>query len=87
MADRERIFDFIADDSPWSALDMDEKLAAVVVQLTQFPESGRLGRLPRTRELVVQGTPYIVVYTLRGDLIFLLRVIHGAQQWPPRRRV
>jgi len=47
--------------------------------------SGRRGRVPRTRELVIQRTPYIAIYALRSDLVFILRIVHGAQQWPPRR--
>lgn len=85
MADRERHFDFIADASPWSALAVDERIGAVESQLTQFPESGRRGRVPGTRELVVHHTPFVVVYDIREDMIVVLRVIHGAQQWPPRR--
>lgn len=84
MADRERNFDFIANDSPWAALAIDEKIASVELQLTRFPASGRRGRALGTRELVVHDTPYIVVYEERADMVVVLRVIHGAQQWPPR---
>ena len=35
-----------------------------------------------TRELVLTPLPYIVVYTVRGDVIFVVRILHGAQQWP-----
>jgi toxin ParE1/3/4 len=34
-----------------------------------------------TRELVVSRTPFIVVYAV-GDAVELLRILHGAQQWP-----
>lgn len=85
MADRERHFDFIANESPWAALAMDERVAAVELKLAQFPKSGRRGRMRRTRELVVQDTPFIIVYEVRDDVIAILRVIHGAQRWPPRR--
>lgn len=82
MADRERIFDFIANDNPWAALAIDEKLVVVEGQLKAFPQSGRTGRANGTRELVVRGTPYILVYEVRSEVISVLRVIHGAQQWP-----
>jgi hypothetical protein len=26
--------------------------------------------------------PYVVVYTVRGDVIYVVRILHGAQQWP-----
>jgi toxin ParE1/3/4 len=50
--------------------------------LTKFPEFGRAGRQPNTRELVLTGLPYLAVYRLRGDSIEILRLLHGAQDWP-----
>ena len=47
-----------------------------------FPNRGRLGKKDGTRELVLSPLPYIVVYTVHGDLINIVRILHGAQQWP-----
>lgn len=47
------------------------------------PAQGRLGSVSGTRELVVVGTPYIVVYRVTVEAVELLRILHGAQQWPP----
>ncbi|MBI2431854.1 MAG: type II toxin-antitoxin system RelE/ParE family toxin [Candidatus Hydrogenedentes bacterium] len=33
--------------------------------LTEFPERGRVGRIPGTCELVVPGTPYIIPYRIK----------------------
>ncbi|HET6521471.1 MAG TPA: type II toxin-antitoxin system RelE/ParE family toxin, partial [Geminicoccaceae bacterium] len=52
--------------------------------LAQHPESGRPGRVPGTRELVVSGTPYIVPYRVQGNTVQILRVLHGARKWPTR---
>lgn len=51
--------------------------------LTSHPSAGRKGREKGTREWVLTGTPYIVVYVRRtaGD-IEVWRVLHGAQHWP-----
>jgi toxin ParE1/3/4 len=32
--------------------------------------------------LVVSDTPYIAAYRIVGDTVRILRVLHGAQQWP-----
>jgi len=32
--------------------------------------------------LVVSGTPYIVPYRVRGEVLEVLRVLHGAMRWP-----
>jgi toxin ParE1/3/4 len=42
-------------------------------------DSGRAGRVDGTREWVLSGTPYIVVYRLTDDFIEVLRVLHGSQ--------
>ena len=52
--------------------------------LSGFPEMGRPGRRRGTRELVVNGTPYIVAYRIRLTVIEILAVIHVARRWPRR---
>jgi toxin ParE1/3/4 len=47
--------------------------------LTKFPESGRTGRQPETRELVFSGLPYLAIYRIREDVVEILRILHGAQ--------
>jgi toxin ParE1/3/4 len=47
-----------------------------------MPNSGRLGRVPNTRELVVTGSPYFLPYRIAGEAIHILRVLHGAGRWP-----
>ena len=44
--------------------------------------SGRSGRVPDTRELVISDTPFIAAYTIDQDRIVVLAIYHGAQQWP-----
>ena len=47
-----------------------------------FPNRGRAGKKEGTRELVMAPLPYIVVYTVREDVVYVVRILHGAQQWP-----
>jgi toxin ParE1/3/4 len=58
------------------------QIVASVQQLAAFPMSGRPGRVPGTRELVVSNVPFIVAYTIEQDRIVILAVYHGAQHWP-----
>ncbi len=53
-------------------------------QLLRMPESGRPGRIAKTRELVLSGTPYILPYRVIGDTIEILRVFHSARRWPDK---
>ncbi|MGK4922354.1 type II toxin-antitoxin system RelE/ParE family toxin [Bordetella hinzii] len=82
MEDRDRIFDYIESESPKAAVLVDSRIEEQVNQLAQFPEFGRPGRVDDTRELVIGQTPYIVPYRVYGDVVRILRVLHGAQQWP-----
>jgi toxin ParE1/3/4 len=73
---------YIAQDNARAADRQVERVVAAVEGLIRFPEIGRPGRRSGTRELVVNRTPYIAAYRLRGDTIEILRVMHGRQRWP-----
>lgn len=45
---------------------------------------GRPGRRKGTRELVAHPS-YLLIYDVSGRTIRILRVMHTARQWPPRR--
>ena len=49
--------------------------------LVQFPEMGRKGRVPRTRELVVHPN-YILIYMVRRNSIDVIRFLHSRQLYP-----
>ena len=57
------------------------QIVAAVQQLEAFPMSGRTGRVPGTRELVIANTPFIAAYTIQKARIVILAIYHGAQQW------
>ncbi|HUB95221.1 MAG TPA: type II toxin-antitoxin system RelE/ParE family toxin [Stellaceae bacterium] len=59
-------------------------IEAVETTLPVHPGTGRPGRVPGTRELVIARTPFVVPYRLAGDVIHILRVFHGARRWPDR---
>ena len=61
------------------------KIAESVAGLAEHPRRGRTGRVAGIRELVVPGTPYIVVYMAGADYVRIHRVLHSAQRWPPWR--
>ena len=58
------------------------QIATSVQQLAAFPMSGRVGRVPSTRELVISNTPFIAAYAIEEADIVVLAVYHGAQPWP-----
>ena len=82
IADLQAVHDFIANDNPPAALATTSKIATAVTLLTDQPSLGRAGRVPRTRELVIPDTPYVVPYAMIANEIRILAVLHGARRWP-----
>jgi toxin ParE1/3/4 len=58
------------------------QIQQAITRLAEFPRMGRLGHKTGTREIVITGTPFLAVYRIREDVIQILRILHGAQQWP-----
>ena len=50
-------------------------------RIPEHPQLYRVARLNGTREMVVRRN-YIVVYAEDTGAVTVLRVLHGAQQWP-----
>lgn len=73
---------YIAADSVAAADRQLDLILESIYRLSLFPEKSRPGRVEATRELVVPGTPYIVVYRLQPAGIQILSILHGARRWP-----
>jgi toxin ParE1/3/4 len=76
------IVDYISDDNPAAAEALKDEIEAKVLRLLDHPKLYRSGRVPGTREMVVHRN-YVVIYNQDKTTISILRVLHGAQQWPP----
>lgn len=81
--DLDSITEYIARDDVMAAIGMRDEIEGQIERLREFPLSGRKGRMEGTRELVVVRTPFIVVYTASAA-VEIIRILHGAQQWPPK---
>jgi toxin ParE1/3/4 len=69
---------YIAHDKPKTAQDIAKRIKQTVNLLKNNPNMGRVGRILNTRELIVSDTSYIVSYMVKGDVVEILRVLHGA---------
>jgi toxin ParE1/3/4 len=69
-------------NNPAAAVLIDERIVAAARRLLYFPASGRVGRITGTRELVINGTPYVAAYAVTEATVRILGVLHGAQEWP-----
>ena len=71
---------YVALDKPEAAEQLTTRIVAVVEALKTYPHLGRAGAEPGLRELVIGGTPYIVLYRVRGKRITISTIWHGAQR-------
>jgi toxin ParE1/3/4 len=76
--------EYVARDNPQAAARIVERIATSIDRLATHPASGRPGRVPGTRELVISGTPYVVPYRVRHETVEILRVFHAARRWPEK---
>lgn len=79
--DRVSIMDYIAQDNPSAALELDEEIEAKTNALTSHPKLYKPGRMKGTREMVIRPN-YVVVYRETPAEVTILRVLHAARQWP-----
>ena len=84
--DLEGICDYIAQDRPEAARRVAQSVIERIGTLKAFPQFGRLGRVAGTREITFTPLPYVAVYEVLDaqDEVRVLRILHGAQQWPRR---
>ena len=71
---------YLMQHSQMAALKLSETLERQLSALSHHPHLGRPGRIPKTRELLISGTPYIVVYRLGASngRLEILQFLHGA---------
>lgn len=77
------VWEYIAQDNLDAADRMSERLRAAAEHLIDYPHFGRVGRSRDSRELIVAGTPYILIYRIGRDRIDIVRILHSKQNWPP----
>jgi toxin ParE1/3/4 len=80
--DLRRIARYIRRDNPTAARNVAKTIFEAANGLEEFPNRGRAGRIAGTRELIFAGWPFILVYEVRQESVEILRVYHGAQDWP-----
>lgn len=73
---------YIAQENPTAAAEMFVHVKSKVDALGDFPASGRPGRVPNTRELVIDRYPFVVPYRVVGDELHVLRVFHTRRKQP-----
>ena len=75
---------YVAADNLDAAERLRERLLAAADQLRRFPALGPSEANGR-RIFTVPGTRFRLIYRAGPAEIAILRILHGARQWPPAR--
>ena len=78
----DQIEEYIALENPAAALITVHKIIDSAQMLADYPTIGKRGRERGTRELVVAGLPYIVIYAVLREELIILRVLHTSMKYP-----
>ena len=78
------LFSYVAEDNLQAAKKLREIILSKVELLAETPHIGRPGRVPETKELIVDKTPYIIPYRCKDDRLEIVRVYHSSRKWPTK---
>jgi toxin ParE1/3/4 len=81
IADLLQIIEYVSDGNPSAAQELKDDIETKVANLAENPRLYKTGRVSGTREMVVRPN-YIVVYQEAANVVYVLRILHAARQWP-----
>jgi toxin ParE1/3/4 len=81
-ADLEKITNYLFERTPENAERIVRSIYNTASKLTTFPLRGRAGKKHGTRELITTSLPHVIVYRVSSDVVYIARILHGAQKWP-----
>ena len=71
---------YIAKDKPVAAERLAIRIVSVIEALRNHPYLGHTGTESGVRELIIGGTPYVVLYRVRGKKVTIQTIWHAAQR-------
>ncbi|ABF43778.1 plasmid stabilization system [Candidatus Koribacter versatilis Ellin345] len=74
--------DYVRSENPKAANRILDEIVAAAELLGKHPRLGRTGRVAGTRELVISGTPFLLMYRIKGEAVQILAVLHAKRSWP-----
>jgi addiction module RelE/StbE family toxin len=75
-------FLYLRKKNPAAARVVRDRIIAAIQRLKNYPESGRAWRIPCSRELVIPGLPYIVIYTVSPEAVIVVSLLHSSREVP-----
>jgi toxin ParE1/3/4 len=81
LEELDNIADYIGQRNESAGDQLVERIEFCAERLTEFPYMHRVGRIPGTREAVINPN-YLLVYRVTADTVEVLNVLHTRQQYP-----
>ena len=75
-------YDYISHENPMGARQVMGRLEEILEHLKGQPFIGHKGRVEGTYEVFVSGTPFIIVYQVKSELLVIVSVLHTARKYP-----
>ena len=85
----ESIAEYLRERSPRASQRVGRRIRETIALLCDFPLIGHRGALDGTREMIVRGLPYVIVYRIEAadqQTLVILGIYHGAQLRPGQAR-
>lgn len=82
LEDLEAAREFIISTCPQFLESTIESIQLSINQIKLFPETGKIGRVKGTRELVFSQIPFILIYRKKKSLIEVIALLHQSRKWP-----
>ena len=79
LSELDRVHEYISQENPKAAKRVFMQIQEAGERLRQFPQSGRPVHVRGTREVVVTGLPFLIVYRITRDSVEMLRIFHTSQ--------
>jgi toxin ParE1/3/4 len=73
----------VTQDKPEAAGRLASRIVVLIKALRIHPHLGVAGAEPGIRELVIGGTPYVVLYRVRGRKVIIQTIWHRSLQKEP----
>lgn len=72
--------DYISRGNPQKAIEVIQYIYDAAENIRSYPEIGRVGRVPNTRELKTSKYQYIIAYRVVKDTVEIVRVLHARRK-------
>ncbi|MDR2902496.1 MAG: type II toxin-antitoxin system RelE/ParE family toxin [Lactobacillales bacterium] len=73
---------YIYAENPPAAQQVITRIETALQKLQEYPYIGHKGRVDGTYELVVQDTPYIIVYAVDPERLKIVSILHTSRKFP-----